>query len=261
MRIALLADIHGNTIALEAVLADISARGGTDAYWILGDLVALGPDPVGVMERLTILPGLRLIRGNTDRYVVLGDRPSPTLQEAGKDPRLLSSLVEVANTFAWTQGMITAAGWLEYLTGLSLELQVTLPDGTRFLGVHASPGRDDGPGIVPEMKAEEIKGLFGDCDAKLVCMGHTHQPLDQQWNGIHLVNPGAVSLSLTPDRNASYAILEATKEGYHIQHHQVAYDRSAVIDQLNTIRHPGREYLIRHLSGPTAEQGIPEQRS
>ena len=66
MRIALLADMPpGNAIALEAVLADIGMEGGADAFWVLGDLVAIGPDPVGVLERLSSLAGLRVIRGNT----------------------------------------------------------------------------------------------------------------------------------------------------------------------------------------------------
>ena len=55
MRIALISDIHGNLLALEAVLADIAAQGGVDAYWILGDFSSLGYDPVGVLERVTQL--------------------------------------------------------------------------------------------------------------------------------------------------------------------------------------------------------------
>jgi len=247
MRIALLADIHGNGIALEAVLADITRKGGVDGYWILGDLVALGPDPNGVLQQLTCLPDLRLIRGNTDRYVVSGDRPSPTLEEARENTGLLPSLVEVAHTFAWTQGMITAGGWLQWLKDLPLELRITLPDGTRFLGVHASPGCDDGPGISPDMKENDIQELFRSCDADLVCMGHTHLPMERRWNGIQLVNPGAVSLSLTPDRHAWYAVLEATKDGYQVGHHQVTFDRQRVIGQLDQLGHPGRAFLIRHL--------------
>ena len=249
MKIALLADIHGNAIALEAVLADITRKGGVDGYWILGDLVALGPDPNGVLQQLMHLPDLRSIRGNTDRYVVMGDRPSPTLEEARENPSLLPALVEVANTFAWTLGMITAGGWLQWLKDLPLELKITLPDGTRFLGVHASPGRDDGSGVSPEMKENEIQELFGTCDADVVCMGHTHLPLDRKWNGIRLVNPGAVNLSLTPDRYACYAVLETTKDDYTISHHQVEFDRQRVIDQLNQLGHPGRAFLIRHLQG------------
>src|ERR1700733_1502534 len=180
MRIALLSDIHGNDIALNAVLADVIARGGADAYWILGDLVALGPRPVQVLEILAALPNARFIRGNTDRYVGLGDRPSPSLDEVRKNPELLNSLVEVANPFAWTQGMVTAAGWLEWLQGLPLEMTSTLPDGTRFIGVHASPGRDDGPGILPDMAPTEIAELVAGCLADLVCVGHTHRPSEHR---------------------------------------------------------------------------------
>ena len=64
MRIALLADIHGNAIALEAVLADIGREGGADAFWVLGDLVAIGPDPVGVLERLSTLTKTRSARSS-----------------------------------------------------------------------------------------------------------------------------------------------------------------------------------------------------
>ena len=109
MRIALLADIHGNELALNAVLRDIEARGGVNAYWILGDLVALGPQPVRVLETLSELPYTRFVRGNTDRYVVSGDRPSPSIEEAKSNFELMGALVEVANTFAWTQGMVTPA--------------------------------------------------------------------------------------------------------------------------------------------------------
>ena len=58
MRIAILSDIHGNSLALDAVLSDLKEE-EIDGYWILGDLVALGPDPVGVLERITKLPKLQ----------------------------------------------------------------------------------------------------------------------------------------------------------------------------------------------------------
>src|SRR5215813_656766 len=193
MRIALLSDIHGNEIALNAVLADIAGLGGTDTYWILGDLVALGPSPVRTLDILSALPNPRFIRGNTDRYVCTGDRPSPGIEEAKRNPNLLDTLVELANTFAWTQGMVTASGWLQWLQDLPLEMRVTLPDGTRFLGVHASPGQDDGLGIGPDRDAAEIAGLLADSNADLICVGHTHRPWESRIQGIHVVNLGAVS--------------------------------------------------------------------
>ena len=48
MRLALLSDVHGNPIALDAVLKDIAAQGGADRYWVLGDLVAIGYDPANL---------------------------------------------------------------------------------------------------------------------------------------------------------------------------------------------------------------------
>lgn len=86
MRIALISDIHGNPIALDAVLDDIESIGGADEHWVLGDIVALGHDPAGVLERLTALPNPMFIRGNTDRYVVTGERPPPSHDDATADP-------------------------------------------------------------------------------------------------------------------------------------------------------------------------------
>ena len=146
MKIALLSDIHGNRFALEALLADITSQGGVDRYWILGDLVALGPDPVGVLERLMALPNIAYVRGNTDRYVVSRDRPPPPPDDVRQDLGLLPILADVAATFAWTQGMVTAAGWFAWLAALPLEVRLTLPDGTGLPGVHAASGCDDGPG-------------------------------------------------------------------------------------------------------------------
>ena len=89
MRIAILSDIHGNSIALDAVLGDLERRGGADQHWLLGDLVAMGPDPIGVLERITALPNASFVRGNTDRYLVTGERPPPTIEAAVGDPELI----------------------------------------------------------------------------------------------------------------------------------------------------------------------------
>jgi predicted phosphodiesterase len=248
MKIALLADIHGNAIALDAVLADIEREGGAEGYWVLGDLVAIGPDPIGVLERLSTLKGLRVIRGNTDRYVVCGDRPGPSVAEVQTDATLFTSLIQVANTFAWTQGMVTAAGWLPWLAKLPLDFEIVLPDGTCFLGVHASPGTDDGTGISPASSDGEIGVLCDGCHAGMVCVGHTHLPLDRRSGQKHLVNPGSVGLSRTPDLHACYAFLDADSDGYQVTHRRVAFDRRAVIDQLIELAHPAREFIIHHLT-------------
>ena len=93
MRLAILSDIHGNPIALDAVLADIQRQGKVDAYWVLGDFDALGYDPVTPLEKLAALPHASFTRGNTDRYVVTEDLPLPP-EKALEDPALLPQIIE-----------------------------------------------------------------------------------------------------------------------------------------------------------------------
>lgn len=248
MKIAVLSDIHGNSLALSTTLAEIK-RSGVDEYWILGDLVALGPDPIGVLEQLSQLPNCRLVRGNTDRYVVTGDRPPPFPSDLGQDSETIRVFAEVAGTFAWTQGAITACGWFDWLSRLPLAFSLPLPDGTIGYCAHAAPGTDDGTGIDKNMPDEEISRLLQDCPAELICIGHTHQQINRKVGRWHILNPGSISNPRLPILAASYAMLEVTDKGYKIEHRTIEYDRDKVIFQLEKLRHPGAKFIIGHLRG------------
>jgi predicted phosphodiesterase len=66
MRIAIIADVHANLVALEAVLRHAEAQGATDAFWCLGDIVGYGPEPAQCIARLREL-GTLTVAGNHDR--------------------------------------------------------------------------------------------------------------------------------------------------------------------------------------------------
>ena len=68
MRVAVLSDIHGNLVGLDACLADLNAQGGADAIIAAGDLCLDGPKPKKVLQRLEEV-GAQAIHGNTDRYL------------------------------------------------------------------------------------------------------------------------------------------------------------------------------------------------
>ncbi len=233
MRLAILSDIHGNPIALDAVLSAIQRQGTVDGYLVLGDLVALGFDPVGVLERLAKLPNARFIRGNTDRYTLTGSRAWPSEAEVHADPALLPTLIRVVQSFAWTHGYLAATGWLDWLAALPLEQRFTLPNGTRVLGVHAAPGRDDDPGVEPDIAPDILRSMVVGCNADLVCVGHTHVPSEHHVASIHVVNVGCVSnprmIKGRIDRRASYGLLDADVSRYRLAIHHVAYDTEAVV--------------------------------
>jgi predicted phosphodiesterase len=249
MRIALLSDIHGNTLALDAVLADIEALGGVDMYWVLGDFSSLGYNPVGVLERVTKLPNVSFSRGNHDRYTISGERPGPTLEQAQEKPQLVPLVLSMATNLAWTQGQIRASGWWDWFTQLPLEQRLTLPDGTRLLGVHAAPGQDDGPGIIPPQSDDELHTLLAPAEADLVIVGHTHVPLDRTVGQVRVFNLGSISNPISPRLKASYGILDASAAGHDLQLHYVDYDNQAVIAELQRVKQPAIDFLSKFMRG------------
>ena len=176
MRIAAISDVHGNLPALEAVLADIRAR-GCDALLNLGD-VASGPLwPAETVELLMTVPALT-IRGNHERQLL-------------DDPGRMRESDRVARD-------ALSPGQLDWIAAR--------PAQARFEGevllVHGSPRSDidyllervepDGPR--PSLTAEVAPVLAG-IDARLVLCGHTHVPRALRLDDGRLcVNPGSVGL-------------------------------------------------------------------
>ncbi len=228
MHIAILSDIHGNPLALDAVLTAIDKQPEIDAYWILGDSAALGYDPASTLDRLTSLPHTSSIRGNTDRLTLTA---SP--EEA---------------TYAWTRAALTPTH-LAWLSHLPLERRTTLPDSTRVLSVHAAPGTDEGQGIPPTLPDAELEEILSKADADLLLVGHTHQPMDREACGVRIINPGSVSNPEGEDVRAHYALLQADETGYRVQHHQARYDNQAVIAATLTAGHPSAAYITSCMRG------------
>lgn len=244
MRAAVFSDVHGNLIALDAVLAH-AADAGVDEFWVVGDLVAHGPHPAATVRRLMELPSARFVRGNTDRYVLTGEVSG--MIPAIDTPRSTGDvqvLVSASCSFAWTRGAVTAVGGYEWLASLPVEHRVTLPNGTRVLLVHAAPGRDDGPGVQPAMTDDELlrRGL-ADAQAQLIFVGHTHVPLDRTVAGVRVVNLGSVSVPATADRRAMWTLLTAGEDGFTVERRFAEYDVEAVVSALDTEHHPSADWL------------------
>ena len=140
--------------------------------------MALGPNPVEVLDILNSLPTVKYVAGNTERYVLTGDRPYPSLTDVESDPALLPRLVEVAVTFTWTSGKITQAGWYAWLATLPSKIRTILPDGTRR---HL------------RISDADLAVLLHQCDADVVFAGHPHDVTDRLVNGVRAVNLGSVS--------------------------------------------------------------------
>jgi predicted phosphodiesterase len=259
--VGMLSDVHGNRVALDAVIADGVSK-GVGAWWVLGDLVAIGPDPVSTLERLTDLPGVRFVRGNTDRYVVTGDRPSPHVEDVERDPSLRPLFDVVESSFAWTREAVEPGGWLTWLAELPTEQRAVLNDGTRLLGIHASPGSDDGDGITPAIPEAGLREMLADVRADVICAGHTHEPTDRRIGGQRAVNLGSVSNPITSDLRATYVIVNDDRHGHRLTHQRVDYDHDAVLERVRRSSHPAAQFIAEFQQGkqvryPAERPGAP----
>jgi predicted phosphodiesterase len=246
-RIAAISDIHGNSLALNAVLDDAHTQ-GVDEIWALGDLVALGPDPVGVVEGLTSVKGCRVISGSTDRYV-LGPWPAALPEVTATTPARASIIEAMTARFSWTAKVLSAAGLTDWLTSLPLQFTETLPDGQKVMAVHASPGRDDGPGLGPHRSRTELQEEAQRSGSDLLLAGHTHLPFDRHVGGTRLINLGSVAYSRPQDLRASYVLITASSRKTKVEHRRVPYDVNVTIDHLRRVNHPYPDYLIGLLRG------------
>lgn len=243
MRIALISDIHGNVVALDAVLADCAAL-GVDSFWFLGDYAAFGPEPVAVLERVANLANSRFIRGNTDRYLVTGENPGPSMEDVRSNPELIETYSVIATSLAWTRGSVTTAGWVDWLADLPLDLRFTAPDVTRILAVHAAPGSDDGEGIHPGLSNSEIASLTQGSDADVVFVAHTHEAMVRQAGNTLVVNTGSLSNPRGADLYARYVLLDCRANEVLITPRRVAYDQAAFADIVRRSRYPAADHIL-----------------
>ena len=252
MKLGVIADVHGNDVALRAVLDD-AAGYHVDRWWVLGDLVLFGPRPAEVLDRLRGLPRVSMLRGNTDRYVLTGEQPAPHATAADAIGRI--DLVErhaaMAAGIGWTRGVLEQAGTLDYLATLPTQLHLRFSGGIAVLGVHASPGADDGPGIDPGLPDEHLRGLLAGCGADAVVGGHTHYQTDRMVDGIRALNPGSTGMPRPPGQAGWLLLAEAGAGPGDLiaEPHRVPYDVNAVVRDLHRRRHPNAAFVQTVLTG------------
>jgi len=226
MRVAALADVHGNAPALEAVLAEVR-REGVDLVVFGGDLV-WGPLP---RETLALARALevptRFVRGNADRMV--------------GDP-------------AHERGVWVAEQLGEEDTGVvnGFDSHVVADvDGlgpTRF--VHGSP-RSDEECVTPRTPPDRVREFMEGVPERVVVTAHVHVSYDRTVDGVRLVGPGSVGRPYEGERGARWAIL-----GPDVELRRTDYDHEAAADRFRSSGIPEAELDVDALLDPITRDEI-----
>jgi len=255
-RLAVLSDVHGNLLALEAVLADVQAQGAPDATWVLGDLVAFCPWPAEALARLRALPDVAFLQGNTDRYVVTGRRPKMFVRSPEDWAHMPVGLAMRDANFRWTVEHLSYADY-KFLHDLPTRLEMNVHGYGRVVAVHAPPspwqgegrggGIDDETNIYPDTSDDEVRRHLAGLDARQLLYGHTHRPVDRTVGDVRLVNAGSVGRPLDGDPRPAYGLLDFEDDRCAITIRRVEYDLEAVVAELERVEHPARAWVGRML--------------
>ena len=203
MRIAILSDIHGNLLALEAVMADLEVQ-SPDEVWCGGDLGWLGPWASECIQRVREA-GWPTVKGNTDVWIT-GD-PQTVESKVDRD-----SFMAIAEQHAVSQD---DADWL-----------LNLPMGHSGIGsvllIHGTP---DSPfrAPMPDDPAPDFAPY--EDRAAVVVYAHVHRAFVRRLSGGTLVaNTGAVGLPMDGE-TASYLLIDRVGTDITLRHRRVSFDR------------------------------------
>lgn len=225
MRIILFSDIHGNVVALEAVLAEIRRADAPDLLFVAGDLVLLGPRPAEALALLRSLDGARFVKGNTDQYLI----------DYADDEH------EVA--FARRQLSEDA---IAFVRDLPFEQRLEVAPGHELLVVHANP-RDLEGQIRPDSSDEMLRPMLLGVTSEVIAFGHYHVPFVRQLDQWTLVDVASVGLPRDGDQRAVYAVLDWEQGAWKVEHRRVPFDIQAVARDYATVGFPNAAGAARRL--------------
>jgi putative phosphoesterase len=178
MRVGIISDVHGNRLALDAVLAELEEE-DIDRIICLGD-VAVGPQPAEAVAGVRDL-GCPVVMGNWDA-AFLGKMPEP------KD-KVGEMLVEISE---WWAAFLSPED-REFMESFEPTIEMSL--GSRpALCFHGSPKSFD-DWIFATTPEEELRPMFDEVEAPVLVGGHTHVQMMRRYNGSVIINPGSVGLA------------------------------------------------------------------
>ncbi len=227
--ITIFGDIHGNLPALDAVLANMNARGLSPDY-CLGDLVGYGTFPNEVTETIRDR-NIPTIMGNYDQGV--GNNSDDCgCAYTSKEAEALGK-----RSIAWTNQHTSADNKL-FLQQLSAQIPLEL-NGLRVLLVHGSP-RKINEYLFADRPDATLERLMDMSEADVLVCGHTHIPYHRILpSGRQVVNAGSVGKPKDGNPQACYLILESNSGELIVKFMRVPYDVERAAQAIQASDMPG----------------------
>jgi predicted phosphodiesterase len=216
-RIAVIADIHGNVPALEAVIEDIEAQ-EFDEVLVAGDLVGRGPQGSEVVGAVRAR-GWRCIRGNHEDFLLSLRSGAPRPDDEA--PRDLSC-------HRWMADQLST-GDAQFLAALPGSMTVGGHDAQSARVVHGSPASAH-EGLGPWTSDDDLRRHLDSIPEDVLIVAHTHRPMVRTLDEGLVVNVGSVGLSFDGDWRACYGVFETLHGRWKARHRRVVWDRPRFLE-------------------------------
>jgi predicted phosphodiesterase len=229
-RVAVLADVHGNAVALRAVAAEVVA-GRPDLVVFCGDLT-WGPLPGETWELIRDLPLPKLfVRGNAERALLEAEEPGTDRER-------------------WLLQQHSPAT-LEALGAFVESATVEIEGLGRVRFCHGSP-RSDEELVTPETPEKRMRALLDGVAEPTLVTAHTHIQFDRRVAGRRSINPGSVGMPYDGERGAFWALL-----GPDVELRRTHYDLEDAASRYRASGDPLAEQMVELLlHPPTAAEVI-----
>jgi len=233
MRVAILADIHGNLPACEAVLEDI-ARVAPDYIVAAGDLALRGAHPKETVELLFDKCNAVLM-GNTDCYLA-GNYLGGAYRERD---HWKTELLE------WTRDQL-GSSWLQKLSALPFSVRYAPRRGQDLFVCHANP-RNLEDSLDPTLDDNALRRFFQHLDAAACAFGHLHFPYRRRVGRLLIADVASAGIPRDGDLRPAYGVFTYTPKGWRVQIRRVRYPVRKATQALTARRVPGGPLLIHKL--------------
>jgi predicted phosphodiesterase len=233
MRVAILADIHGNLPACEAVLADI-ARCGADVVVAAGDLALRGAHPRETVELLFDRCQSVLI-GNTDCYIA-GNYLGGAYREREHWKRDL---------LQWTRDQL-GPDWTRRLGELPFSVRYSPRRGQDLYVCHANP-RNLEESVDPTLDEASLRRFFAHLDVAACAFGHLHFPYRRRYGRMLIADVASAGIPRDGDVRPAYGVFTWTPRGWRVQIRRVRYSVRRATQALTARRVPGGPLLVHKL--------------
>lgn len=232
MRIAILSDVHGNCVGLDAALADLQQH-PAEQIVCLGDMIQGGPQPAEVVARLRAL-NCPVVMGNADAWLLSGQA---TDAEPTTDQQLAVREWQITRL---------APDDRAFIANFQPTVELALGSGRTLLCFHGTPHSFDEV-ILPSTPDEEFQRMLGPFAPALMCGGHTHLQQIRRLDDTLFFNPGSVGLAFDrqqpeahfkADPWAEYAVLSYEDGQIGLEFRRVPYHAETIIQAYLTSGRP-----------------------